>query len=109
MGLVLMDERELYRIVVLSEVMCGTRTTNSATNILGPNPRHRARRFARLRHIWELVVWHMEHTAMGGKYVEIFDFADGQLEPVIRDVSLPYRIFDKKQYVEQGTIVEKKR
>jgi len=44
-----------------------------------------------------------------GKYVEIFDFADGRLEVRHQGVSLPYRSFDKEQRVEQGVIVENKR
>ncbi|GBQ99432.1 transposase [Acetobacter nitrogenifigens DSM 23921 = NBRC 105050] len=44
-----------------------------------------------------------------GKYVEIFDFVDGRLEIRHQGVSLPHRVFDKDQRVEQGAIVENKR
>ncbi|MEJ5154513.1 hypothetical protein WH240_04790 [Gluconobacter wancherniae] len=43
-----------------------------------------------------------------GKYVEIFDFADGSVEVRHKGVSLRYRCFDKEQRVEQGVIVENK-
>ncbi|GBQ94720.1 hypothetical protein AA23498_2099 [Acetobacter nitrogenifigens DSM 23921 = NBRC 105050] len=46
---------------------------------------------------------------LAGKYVEIFDFADGRLDVRHLGVSLPYRSFDKNQRVEQGTVVENKR
>ena len=52
MGLLVMDARELHRISVLSELLCGTQTTISAANIFGLTPRHTSRPLADLRHQW---------------------------------------------------------
>ena len=43
------------------------------------------------------------------QYVEIYHFADGQLEVRWRGLSLPYVVFDKDQRVSQAEVVENKR
>lgn len=47
--------------------------------------------------------------AIAGEYVEVYDYADGRLDIRWRGHSLPYRVFDKEQRVNQGEIVENKR
>jgi hypothetical protein len=46
---------------------------------------------------------------LAGKYVEVYDFSDRQLEVRWKGHSLPYRVFDKEQRVNQSAIVENKR
>src|SRR5262249_42501851 len=43
------------------------------------------------------------------QYVEIYHFADGQLDVRWRGLSLPYVVFDKEQRVRQAEVVENKR
>ena len=43
------------------------------------------------------------------RYVEIYHFADGQLDVRWRGLSLPYVVFDKEQRVRQAEVVENKR
>jgi len=47
--------------------------------------------------------------AIVGRYVDVYDFADGQLEIRWKGVSLPYKSFDKDQRVSHAAIVENKR
>ena len=47
--------------------------------------------------------------AIAGEYVEIYHYADDQLDIRWRGHSLPYSVFDKGQRVGQGNIVENKR
>ena len=42
-------------------------------------------------------------------YVEIYHFADGQVDVRWKGVSLPYVVFDKEQRVSQAAVVENKR
>jgi hypothetical protein len=44
-----------------------------------------------------------------GRYVDIYDFADGHLEVRWKGLSLPYVMFDKEQRVSHTAIVENKR
>jgi hypothetical protein len=44
-----------------------------------------------------------------GQYVEIFHFADGQVDVRWKGLSLPYAVFDKNQRVSQAEVVENKR
>lgn len=46
---------------------------------------------------------------VAGQYVDIYDFADGQLEVRWKGLSLPYVMFDKEQRVSHTAIVENKR
>src|SRR5271155_4296257 len=46
---------------------------------------------------------------LAGKYVEVYDFSDRPLEVRWTGHSLPYRVFDKEQRVNQSAIVENKR
>src|SRR5271167_2285408 len=46
---------------------------------------------------------------LAGKYVEVYDFSDRPLEVRWKSHSLPYRVFDKEQRVNQSAIVENKR
>ncbi|GEN61546.1 hypothetical protein ANI02nite_34300 [Acetobacter nitrogenifigens DSM 23921 = NBRC 105050] len=50
MGLVLMDDRDLRRVGVLAEVLCGSRTTASAADLLGITTRQTRRLLERMRH-----------------------------------------------------------
>ena len=47
--------------------------------------------------------------AIADQYVEIYHFADGQLDVRWRGLSLPYVVFDKEQRVSQAEVVENKR
>lgn len=47
--------------------------------------------------------------ATEGRYVEIYEFADGRLDVRFEGISLPYRSFDKDQRVTHTEIVENKR
>jgi hypothetical protein len=44
-----------------------------------------------------------------GHYVEIYHFADGQVDVRWKGLSLPYTVFDKEQRVRQAEVVENKR
>ncbi len=46
---------------------------------------------------------------LGGKYVELYHFADGRLEVRSKGIVLPYRVFDKDQRVSPAAVVENKR
>ena len=48
-------------------------------------------------------------TELGGKYVDLYDFADGRLEVRSKGRVLPYRVFNKNQRVSHAAIVENKR
>jgi transposase-like protein len=47
--------------------------------------------------------------ALAGQYLDIYHFADGQVDVRWKGLSLPYRVFDKEQRVNQAEIVENKR
>ena len=47
--------------------------------------------------------------SLAGKYVELYDNADGTLEVRWNGISLPYRVFSKDQQVNHTAIVENKR
>ena len=44
-----------------------------------------------------------------GQYVDIYHFADGQVDVRWKGLSLPYTVFDKEQRVSQAAVVENKR
>ena len=44
-----------------------------------------------------------------GKYVDLYEYADGAVEVVMNGISLPYRMFDKEQRVTHAAITENKR
>lgn len=46
---------------------------------------------------------------LAGKYLEVFDFADGRVELRWNGISLPYSVFEKDQRVVHATVVENKR
>jgi transposase len=46
---------------------------------------------------------------LAGKYVDLYDHTDGQLEVRWKGISLPYRVFAKDQRITQTAIVENKR
>ena len=46
---------------------------------------------------------------IAGQYVEIYHFADGQVDVRWKGLSLPYAVFDKEQRVSQAEVVENKR
>ena len=46
---------------------------------------------------------------VAGQYVEIYHFADGQVDVRWKGLSLPYAVFDKEQRVSQAEVVENKR
>jgi transposase len=46
---------------------------------------------------------------LGGKYVELYHFADGRLELRSNGLVLPYRVFDKDQRVSPAAVIENKR
>jgi hypothetical protein len=47
--------------------------------------------------------------ALAGQCLDIYHFADGQVDVRWKGLSLPYRVFDKEQRVNQAEIVENKR
>ena len=47
--------------------------------------------------------------SLAGKYVELYDNADGPLEVRWNGITLPYRVFSKDQRVNHTAIVENKR
>ena len=46
---------------------------------------------------------------LGGKYAELYHFADGRLEIRSKGTVLPYRVFDKDQRVSPAAVIENKR
>lgn len=44
-----------------------------------------------------------------GRYVDVYDFADGRLDVRWKGMSLPYTVFDKDQRVTHAAVVENKR
>ena len=46
---------------------------------------------------------------LAGKYVDLYDYTDGQLEVRWKGITLPYRVFAKDQRISQTAIVENKR
>ena len=51
----------------------------------------------------------MVSEELGGQYVDLYDFSDGQLEVRWKGQVLPYRVFDKDQRVSHAAVVENKR
>jgi hypothetical protein len=47
--------------------------------------------------------------AIGGRYVDVYHYADGRLDLRWKGLSLPYTIVDKEQRVSQAVVVENKR
>ncbi len=47
--------------------------------------------------------------AAAGKYVDLYEYADGTIEVAVNGIALPYTMFDKEQRVTHAAITENKR
>ena len=50
-----------------------------------------------------------EHRKLAGRYVDVYHYPDGRIEPRANGTALPYAIYDKLSEVDQGAIVDNKR
>lgn len=50
-----------------------------------------------------------DNRRLMGKYIEIYHYPDGRIEPRANGIALPYTIYDKLSKINQGTIVSNKR
>jgi hypothetical protein len=135
MGWLQMSKQELRRVEVLTEVLAGRRTTESAAGVLGvaakPEDLHRPLNLKtdRLndilchreqRYVSEQLTMSYDRKqiilerselseSLGGKYVDLYEFPDGRLEVRSSGHTLPYRVFSKDQRVSHTAVVENKR
>ncbi|MBF6990829.1 ISNCY family transposase [Cupriavidus sp. IK-TO18] len=50
-----------------------------------------------------------EHRKLAGRYIEVYHFPDGRIEPRANGISLTFTTYDKVSEVNQGAIVDNKR
>jgi len=50
-----------------------------------------------------------EHRKLAGRYIDVYHYPDGRIEPRANGTALPYTIYDKLSEVDQGAIVDNKR
>ena len=50
-----------------------------------------------------------EHRKLAGRYIDVYHYADGRIEPRANGVALPYTTYDRLSEVDQGAIVDNKR
>ncbi|WP_316157413.1 ISNCY family transposase [Cupriavidus sp. BIC8F] len=50
-----------------------------------------------------------EHRKLAGRYIDVYHYPDGRIEPRANGAALPYTIYDKLSEVDQGAIVDNKR
>ncbi|MFC4523659.1 ISNCY family transposase [Cupriavidus pinatubonensis] len=50
-----------------------------------------------------------EHRKLAGRYIDVYHYPDGRIEPRANGTALPYRIYDRLSEVDQGAIVDNKR
>ncbi len=50
-----------------------------------------------------------EHRKLAGRYIDVYHYPDGRIEPRSNGAALPYTIYDRLSEVDQGAIVDNKR
>ncbi|AOZ03198.1 integrase [Cupriavidus sp. USMAHM13] len=50
-----------------------------------------------------------EHRKLAGRYIDVYHYPDGKIEPRANGTALPYTTYDKLSEVDQGAIVDNKR
>ncbi|MGX6566759.1 ISNCY family transposase [Cupriavidus necator] len=50
-----------------------------------------------------------EHRKLAGRYIDVYHYPDGRIEPRANGTALPYTIYDRLSEVDQGAIVDNKR
>ncbi|BEU74500.1 hypothetical protein MAFF211271_40550 (plasmid) [Ralstonia syzygii subsp. indonesiensis] len=50
-----------------------------------------------------------ENRKLAGRYIDVYHYPDGRIEPRANGAALPYTIYDKLSEVDQGAIVDNKR
>ncbi|QBY56415.1 ISNCY family transposase [Cupriavidus oxalaticus] len=50
-----------------------------------------------------------EHRKLAGRYIDVYHYPDGRIEPRANGSALPYTIYDRLSEVDQGAIVDNKR
>ncbi|KUE84589.1 integrase [Cupriavidus necator] len=50
-----------------------------------------------------------EHRKLAGRYIDVYHYPDGRIEPRANGAALPYTIYDRLSEVDQGAIVDNKR
>ncbi|MFS8981592.1 ISNCY family transposase [Cupriavidus necator] len=50
-----------------------------------------------------------EHRKLAGRYIDVYHYPDGRIEPRANGAALPYTTYDRLSEVDQGAIVDNKR
>ncbi|AJG23422.1 Mobile element protein [Cupriavidus basilensis] len=50
-----------------------------------------------------------EHRKLAGRYIDVYHYPDGRIEPRVNGTALPYAIYDRLSEIDQGAIVDNKR
>ncbi|RWA49080.1 integrase [Cupriavidus sp. UYMSc13B] len=50
-----------------------------------------------------------EHRKLAGRYIDVYHYPDGRIEPRANGTALPYTIYDRLSEIDQGAIVDNKR
>ncbi|PMY09002.1 integrase, partial [Pseudomonas sp. GW460-13] len=50
-----------------------------------------------------------EHRKLAGRYIDVYHYPDGRIEPRANGAALPYTTYDRLSEVDQGAIVHNKR
>ncbi|MDT4800469.1 ISNCY family transposase ISBcen27 [compost metagenome] len=50
-----------------------------------------------------------EHRKLAGRYIDVYHYPDGRIEPRANGAALPYTIYDRLSEIDQGAIVDNKR
>lgn len=50
-----------------------------------------------------------EHRKLAGRYIDVYHYTDGRIEPRANGAALPYATYDRLSEVDQGAIVDNKR
>jgi len=50
-----------------------------------------------------------EHRKLAGRYIDVYHYPDGRIEPRANGSALPYTTYDRLSEIDQGTIVDNKR
>ncbi|GAA7769402.1 hypothetical protein HpMS107_51390 [Helicobacter pylori] len=51
----------------------------------------------------------LEHRKLAGRYIDVYHYPDGTIEPRANGAALPYTTYDRLSEVDQGAIVDNKR
>jgi hypothetical protein len=49
------------------------------------------------------------HRKLAGRYIDVYHYPDGRIEPRANGAALPYTIYDRLSEIDQGAIVDNKR